>query len=158
MDILTTIWQYLLGFGGTFGDLLLKVSPYFLLGAAFGAVLRVHVKPAWSARWFQRGSSSVFYASMVGALLPGCSCATMPMADGIKAQGSRLGTVTAFITISPLLSPITLFMTYAMLGWKMTVARLVVPFVFSMSLGVLLKRWSRPGQKALLSRAQTRKA
>lgn len=46
--------------------------------------------------------------------------------------------MTAFIIISPLLSPITIAMTYAMLGWKMTVARVVVPFLFSMSAGMLL--------------------
>jgi len=67
------------------------------------------------------------------------------MSDGVKAQGGRLGTVTAFIIISPLLSPITIAMTYAMLGWKMTVARVVVPFLFSMSAGMLLNSLEAAG-------------
>lgn len=122
----------------TLADLLIKVTPYFLLGVLFAGLLKVYVKPAWTERFFTRGTSSVFYASLAGALLPGCSCATMPMSDGVKAQSGHLGTVTAFIIISPLLSPITIVLTYAMLSGKMTVARIVVPFLFSMSVGMLL--------------------
>ena len=134
-------------FAATLADLLVKVAPYFLLGALFAALLKVYVRPAWTERFFTRGASSVFYASLAGALLPGCSCATMPMSDGVKAQGGRLGTVTAFIIISPLLSPITIAMTYAMLGWKMTVARIVVLFLFSMSVGMLLNSLEAAGAK-----------
>ena len=144
-------------FAATLADLLVKVTPYFLLGTLFAALLKVYVRPAWTERFFTRGTSSVFYASLAGALLPGCSCATMPMSDGVKAQGGRLGTVTAFIIISPLLSPITIAMTYVMLGWKMTVARVIVPFLFSMGVGVLLntleaakvKGFSFPGGAAV---------
>lgn len=142
MDMKVVI-DALVGFGATLADLLIEVAPYFLLGALFGALLTVYVKPAWSARFLARGASSVFYASLLGALLPGCSCATMPMAEGVKTQGARLGTVTAFIIISPLLSPITLFLTYGLLGGKMTVARLLVPFVFSVTLGLLLNALER---------------
>ncbi len=111
---------FVFDFAATLAVLLVKVAPYFLLGALFAALLKVYVRPAWTERFFTRGASSVFYASLAGALLPGCSCATMPMSDGVKAQGGQLGTVTGFIIISPLLSPITIAMTYAMLGWKMT--------------------------------------
>lgn len=134
-------------FAATLADLLIKVTPYFLLGVLFSGLLKVYVRPAWTESFFTRGTSSVFYASLAGALLPGCSCATMPMSDGVKAQGGRLGTVTAFIIISPLLSPITIAMTYAMLGWKMTVARIVVPFLFSMSVGMLLNTLEAAGVK-----------
>lgn len=132
-------------FARALGHLLIQVSPYFLLGAVFAAVLKTYVKPDWTARLFQGNAASVGWASLAGAALPGCACATMPMADGVKSQGARLGTVTAFIVISPLLSPVTLFLTYGMLGWKMTVARLVVPFVFSFALGLALNALERRG-------------
>lgn len=120
-----------------FATLLVQVIPYFLLGVALGAALKVYVPAEWVARYLGGGATSVFYASLLGAALPGCACATMPMAEGMVGK-ARLGTVAAFILISPLLSPITLALTYGMLGWEMTLARLTAPFVGSMLLGLLL--------------------
>jgi uncharacterized membrane protein YraQ (UPF0718 family) len=119
-----------------FISLILKVIPYFLLGAALGATLQTCLKS--NLTFLSRGKSSVINASILGAILPGCACATMPMAEGLKRQGANLGTVAAFIMMSPLLSPITIAMTYGMLGWKITVARVVFPFIGSIALGVIL--------------------
>lgn len=68
-------------FGATLADLLLKVTPYFLLGVLFSGLLKVYVRPAWTERFFTRGTSSVFYASLAGTLLPAvlaqpCPCPT----------------------------------------------------------------------------------
>jgi uncharacterized membrane protein YraQ (UPF0718 family) len=120
-----------------FANLLVQVIPYFLLGVALGAALKAYVPAEWVGRYLGGGATSVFYASVLGAALPGCACATMPMAEGMAGK-ARLGTVAAFILISPLLSPITLALTYGMLGWEMTLARLTAPFVGSMLLGLLL--------------------
>jgi hypothetical protein len=126
-------------------DLLIKVVPYFLLGAGSGALLGTYVKPEWAYKYLGKGTSSVIWASVLGAVLPGCSCATVPMADGIKKKGAKLGTVTAFIMMSPLLSPQTVFLTFAVLGWKFTLARLIFPFLFIPPLGVALNFIERKG-------------
>lgn len=96
------------------------------------------MKSEWAYRFLNKNVSSVFTASALAAVLPGCSCATMPMADGLKRKGARLGTLTAFIMMSPLLAPHTLFLTYGMLGWKFALGRLVIPFLFIPVLGVFL--------------------
>lgn len=119
-----------------FADLVIKVLPYFLLGSIFGALLKTFLKAETAERYLNKGTSSVITASALGAILPGCSCATMPMANGLRKKGASLGTVTAFIMISPLLSPITLFLTYAMLGTKIALARLVFPFLFAIPMGI----------------------
>jgi len=123
--------------------LILKVLPYFLLGAAFGALLKTYLKTDWALKYLGGESRSVILASVLGAVLPGCSCATMPMADGIRKKGARLGTTTAFIMMSPLLSPQTVVLTYAVLGWKLTLARLIFPFVFIPPLGIALNLLER---------------
>ncbi|MBI3392234.1 MAG: permease [Nitrospirae bacterium] len=120
-----------------FFSLTLTVLPYFALGAVTGALLKTYAKTGWLVRHMSGNALSIFWASLAGAALPGCACATMPMAQGLVGK-ARLGTITAFIMISPLLSPVTLLLTYAMLGWEMTAARLFVPFVGSMSLGLLV--------------------
>ncbi|MBN4057190.1 permease, partial [bacterium AH-315-J21] len=72
-----------------------------------------------------------------GAFLPGCACATIPMARGLKASGAKLGVVGAFIMVAPLLSPHTLFLNYGLLGLRFTVARIVASLVAAITLGLV---------------------
>ncbi len=123
--------------------LTIKVLPYFLLGTVFGTLLKTYLKPQWALKYFNRGNSSVINVSLLGALLPGCACATMPMAEGIRRQGASVGTTTAFIMMSPLLSPVTIALTYSLLGWEITLARLLFPFVGSIALGITLNYLER---------------
>lgn len=120
-----------------FFSLTIVVFPYFILGTAFGAFLEVYLKPDFVFKFFNRGTSSVINASILGTLLPGCSCATMPMAVGLKEKGARLGAVGSFIMVSPLLSPHTAVLTYALLGWKFTLARIICSLTGAIILGVI---------------------
>lgn len=139
------LWDIPFEIAKEFAELLIKVIPYFLLGTLFGALLKTYLKPEIAERFLNKGVSSVLTASALGAILPGCSCATMPMADGLRKKGASLGTVTAFIMISPLLSPITLFLTYAMLGTKIALARLVFPFLFAVPMGIFFNFAEKEG-------------
>jgi uncharacterized membrane protein YraQ (UPF0718 family) len=131
VNLLTLIFKEFL-------NLLLRVFPYFLIGAGFGALLKTYVKPEWTLKYFGKATSSVINACILGAVLPGCSCATMPMAEGIKSKGVKVGVLTAFIMISPLLSPVTVFLTFGLLGLKIGIARIVFPFIGSIAVGVIL--------------------
>ncbi len=121
-----------------FLDLLRDAAPWFLFGAILGAALEAFVKPAWILRWIGSHRASVVHATVAGAVLPGCSLTTVPLAVSLKSKGARLGTLTAFIMISPILSPETIVLTAAMLGGKMTAARIVVPVAMSIVLGLVL--------------------
>ena len=123
--------------------LTLSVSPYFLMGAAFSSALQTYLKGGFVSRYVGKGAFSLLNASVLGAVLPGCACATIPMAEGLKRLGAGLGTVTAFIMISPLLSPITVLITYGMLGWEITVARVFFSFVGALLIGLVLNGLER---------------
>jgi uncharacterized protein len=120
----------------------LEVLPFLLLGAAVGAALEALVPARGPARLFGRQArASLPTAVLAGAALPGCSCATMPMAAGVAASGGvRAGTLTAFIFASPLLSPITVALTWAMLGWEMTLARTIAAIAGALLLCAALHR------------------
>ena len=120
-----------------FSLLIISVFPYFIIGTAFGAFLEVYLKPRFALKFFNRGTSSIISASILGALLPGCSCATMPMAIGLREKGARLGAVGSFIMVSPLLSPHTVVLTWALLGWKFTLARIICSLTGAVILGVI---------------------
>jgi uncharacterized protein len=120
-----------------FFALMITVLPYFIVGTSVGAVLEVYLRPSFAYKYLRKGTLSVVNASILGAILPGCSCATMPMADSLRRKGASLGTVGAFIMVSPLLSPITVILTYGMLGLKFTIARIIFSFTGAILLGVI---------------------
>ena len=120
-----------------FSSLTLQVVPYFILGTSFGAVLATYLKPESVSKYLNKGMGPVVNASVLGAILPGCACATMPMAEGLKSKGAGLGTVAAFIFVSPLLSPQTVILTYGMLGLKFALARVVFSLTGAITIGLV---------------------
>lgn len=133
-----------------FFSLIITVFPYFILGTAFGAFLEVYLKPKFALKFFHRGTSSIISASILGALLPGCSCATIPMAEGLREKGARLGAVGSFIMASPLLSPHTAVLTYALLGWRFTLARIVFSLTGAVILGVIFNYLEKRNVKGFI--------
>lgn len=133
-----------------FVSLTLLVIPYFILGTAFGAIMDVYLKPGFAYKYLNKGTSSVVNASILGAVLPGCSCATMPMADGLKAKGAKLGTIAAFIMVSPLLSPHTVILTYGMLGLRFTIARITFSLLGAIILGVVFNHLEKRKMKGFI--------
>lgn len=135
--VATFLWGLLV----QFLHLMWDVLPYFILGGVTGALVQVYVGEKY-VRWcFSRGALGVTAGAVLGALLPGCSCATMPMADGLKKAGARLGVLAAFILVSPLLSPHTLVLNARMLGWQFTVARLMLSLGAGVILGMVVDRF-----------------
>jgi len=126
---------YLHAFTKEFLTLTWMVLPYFLTGAALGAALDVFVKPEFALKHLRGGWLSMAKASVLGMVLPGCSCATMPMAEGLRRKGADLGTVTSFLLASPLVSPQTLVLTGAVLGWKFAAGRALAAFCGAMMIG-----------------------
>ncbi len=152
MGVIQTMQEFLV--------LTAKVFPFFLLGAVAGAAFQALLLRNWPDRLFGGGGLRPLFAAVsAAALLPGCSCATMPMAAGLKDAGApRLGTTTAFIFMSPLLSPVTVVLTWAMLGWRMTAARVLASFAGSIAIGVIVNRfeeWFSGGRPATAKRAAT---
>nr|MBA3609397.1 permease [Chthoniobacterales bacterium] len=121
-----------------FIGLLADALPWFLGGAILGAALEAFLPTAWATRWLGSPRASILHATFAGALLPGCAMTTVPLAAALKSRGARLGTLTAFIMISPILSPETIILTAALLGAKFTIARIIFPVVVTVLLGLTL--------------------
>lgn len=131
----------LLAVGDAFVALMLTVLPWFAAGTLTAAIVETLVPVGWAQRVLG-GRSGLPAAVTAGALLPGCSCTTMPLAAGLKGlAGSRIGTLTAFVFVSPLLSPITVLLTLSLLGWEMTTARVVASLAGSFALGLIINRY-----------------
>lgn len=138
--------------GAAFAELMLAVLPWFALGTLTAAAMETFVPAAWAQRVLT-GRSGLPVAVTTGAVLPGCSCTTMPLAAGLSGMaGPQVGTLTAFVFVSPLLSPITVLLTLSLLGWEMTAARIVAALGGSLAIGLIINRYEtrfRPGHDPL---------
>jgi len=131
----------LVGVGDAFAKLMLSVLPWFAAGTLTAAIVETFVPVGWAQRVLS-GRSGLPLAVTAGAVLPGCSCTTMPLAAGLSGlAGPRTGTLTAFVFVSPLLSPFTVVLTLSLLGWEMTTARVVASIAGSLAIGVLINRY-----------------
>lgn len=123
---------------------------WFLAGIALSAAIQRWFKARWIERWLSGDRSSVVIATFAGAMLPGCAVTTMPLAAAFKAKGVKVGTLTAFIMIAPILSPHTLAFTAVLLGPEMAAGRFILPFLLSLALGWLLNAtasfWPAPAK------------
>lgn len=139
-----------------FGSLTLSVLPWLAAGIAAAAVVQTLVPPRWAARLLG-GRAGLPLAIAAGALMPGCSRTTMPLAIGLRGVGGvRLGSLTALVFVAPLLSPITVALTWSLLGWRMTVARVIAALAGSAVLGALINRyepWFEAEQRPLIAGA-----
>jgi uncharacterized membrane protein YraQ (UPF0718 family) len=140
----------------SFADLTLQVLPWFAVGTLTAVLIQTFVPPRWAAGALS-GWRGLPVAITAGAVLPGCSCTTMPLAVGLRGMiGPRLGTLTAFVFVSPLLSPITVALTWSLLGWQMTVGRVIAALAGSAIIGLVINRsqaWFEAGRLAPIAGA-----
>jgi uncharacterized protein len=139
--------------GEAFAELMLTVLPWFAAGTLTAAIVETFVPVGWAQRVLLSGRSGLPAAVTAGAVLPGCSCTTMPLAAGLSGlAGPRVGTLTAFVFVSPLLSPLTVLLTLSLLGWEMTTARVLASLAGSLAIGLTINRYEprfRPGREPL---------
>jgi uncharacterized membrane protein YraQ (UPF0718 family) len=127
--------------GAEFAELMLTVLPWFALGTVTAAAMDTFVPTVWAQRVLA-GRSGLPAAVTTGAALPGCSCTTMPLAAGLSGMaGPQIGTLTAFVFVSPLLSPITILLTLSLLGWEMTAGRVIAALGGSLAIGLIINRY-----------------
>jgi uncharacterized membrane protein YraQ (UPF0718 family) len=134
--------------GDAFVELMVTVLPWFAAGTLTAAIVETLVPVSWAQRVLG-GRSGLPAAVTAGAVLPGCSCTAMPLAAGLSGlPGARVGTLTAFVFVSPLLSPMTVLLTLSLLGWEMTTARVLASLAGSFAIGLIINRYERRFRRA----------
>ncbi len=129
-------------FGAAFCSVLLESAPLVVLGFVIAGLLHEFVPLTLLKRGVGgRSLMPVLRAVGVGALLPICSCSTIPLGVGLTRSGASTGTALAFMTSSPALSPVSLFLGWtvlgpALVGWYATLA-----IGGALLIGALGNRW-----------------
>ncbi len=135
-----------------FVAVMVQALPFLVLGVLLSAVIAVFVPPSFFARALpKRPALAVPVAGLAGVVLPGCECASVPVAGALVRRGVTPAAALAFLLSAPAINPIVLTATAVAFPGRpqMVVARLVASLLVACAMGWLWHRlgrtdWLRP--------------
>jgi uncharacterized membrane protein YraQ (UPF0718 family) len=130
----------------TFVSVITQAMPFLVFGVVLSAVIAVFVPPSFFARALpRRPALAVPVASAAGVILPGCECASVPVAGALVRRGVTPAAAFAFLLAAPAINPIVLTSTAVAFPGKpmMVVARGGASLVVACVMGWL---WLRIGR------------
>ncbi|MCS7277416.1 MAG: permease [Aquificaceae bacterium] len=119
-------------FFNAFYGYLVDILPYFLLAVLVTSILQGFTKLKWLRFFLKRERTAPIYTSLLGGLLPLCSCSMLPVANLINSMSKSYAPVLSFLVVAPVVSPVMLLLTYGYFGLPMTLFRLLGTFLFAL--------------------------
>ncbi|WP_067975202.1 permease [Nocardiopsis trehalosi] len=90
----------------------LQALPFLVFGVALSAALTAFVPASFYQRVFPRNAAAaVPVAGLAGAVLPGCECASVPVANGLMRRGVAPAAALTFLLAAPAINPVVLVAT-----------------------------------------------
>jgi uncharacterized protein len=129
-----------------------QALPFLVLGVLVSGAIAAFVPPAFFARALPRNRyAAVPVAGAAGALLPGCECASVPVAGGLMARGVAAPAALAFLLASPAINPVVMVATAVAFPGRpaMVGARFVASLAAAVLVGWI---WARVGRPEWMSR------
>ncbi|MCK4595593.1 permease, partial [candidate division WOR-3 bacterium] len=111
-----------------------RVFPFFIGGC---------ILSGWILRYFsgkRHLPSSMLGSTTLGAIIPLCSCAVIPMAMGMLRSKGTVRAVIAFLVATPILSPFIIILSYGIMGIAYTIIRIISVFLIAIVMGILIER------------------
>ncbi|TWF82740.1 permease [Kitasatospora viridis] len=124
-----------------------QALPFLLLGTLLSAAVAAFVPTTFLERALPRNPVlAVPIAGVAGVVLPGCECASVPVAGRLIARGVAPAAALAFLLSSPAINPVVLVATgVAFRGHpEMVWARLIASLATAVVMGLLWARFGRP--------------
>lgn len=115
-------------------DYSITIIPAFLIALLISAILTEVLPESFFEKFLSsKGIVSTFLSSIVGALIPLCTCGMIPLASKLHKKGASWLFVISFLT-SGNASSITALLMTLVLGLEITTAR----FFFAVLLGIIV--------------------
>ncbi|HLL33094.1 MAG TPA: permease [Streptomyces sp.] len=135
-----------------FVAVVVQALPFLVLGVLLSAVIAVLVPPSFFARALPaRPTAAVPVAGLAGAVLPGCECASVPVAGALMRRGVTPAAALAFLLSAPAINPVVLTATAVAFPGapEMVLARFAAGLLVACAMGWLWQRlgradWLRP--------------
>lgn len=111
---------------------------YLLISIPLAVAIRVTDAQRYIERIFKgHPLKMIVLATVVGAFSPFCACTVVPVIASLLIAGVPLAPVMAFWIASPSMDPEIFFLSVAMLGWPLAIARVVTTLLLSFIGGLL---------------------
>ncbi|MFF7369148.1 permease [Streptomyces tricolor] len=129
-----------------------QALPFLVLGVLLSAAIAVFVPASFFARALpRRPALAVPVAGLAGAVLPGCECASVPVAGALVRRGVTPAAALAFLLSAPAVNPVVLTATAVAFPGQpqMVLARFLASLLVACAMGWLWQRlgradWLRP--------------
>ena len=124
-----------------FVSLFLESAPSILLGFTVAGLLHAFLpKTLWS--WFEgRGRlSQTLRGIAIGIPLPICSCGVAPVFLSLVKRGVPTAAALAFLIATPEIGIDSIFLSWKLLGWKVTVLRVAMTFLVALVVGLVVSK------------------
>lgn len=131
----------------TFVSVCVQAAPFLVLGVVVSGVIAAFVPASFFRRILpERASLAVPVAGACGALLPGCECGSIPIANRLMDRGVRPSAALAFLLSAPAINPVVLVATAVAFtaDHRMVWARLVAGLLTAIIVGLIWERIGRP--------------
>jgi uncharacterized membrane protein YraQ (UPF0718 family) len=141
-----------------FVAIVVQALPFLALGVLISGAITALVPPAVLERVLPQSTIlAVPSAALAGTALPGCECASVPIAGRLTARGVQPAAAVAFMLAAPAVNPVVLVATaVAFPGQpRMVLGRFLGSLATSVVVGLV---WSRVGGEAWVERARRRVA
>lgn len=116
----------------------LHIWPYLLVSIPLAVVVNMSGAAKYITKAFGKNPMlSVFFATVVGAFSPFCSCGVIPVISSLLIGGIPLAPVMSFWIASPSMDPEIFFLSSSVIGWKLAIWRLSSTFAISLSAGYI---------------------
>ena len=92
-----------------FVSIVVQALPFLVLGVVLSGAIAAFVPASfWKKALPKNPALAVPVAGAAGAVLPGCECASVPVANGLMARGVAPAAALAFLLSAPAINPIVL--------------------------------------------------
>ncbi|GES05611.1 permease [Acrocarpospora corrugata] len=123
-----------------------QALPFLVFGVLLSAAITAFVPPSfWTRALPKRPIMAVPVAGAAGAVLPGCECASVPVASGLMARGVAPAAALAFLLASPAINPVVVVATVVAFPGQpmMAVARFGASLLVAVLAGWLWLRFGK---------------
>jgi uncharacterized membrane protein YraQ (UPF0718 family) len=133
-----------------------QAMPFLVLGVVLSGAIAAFIPMSFWTRALPSSSAlAVPVAACAGAFLPGCECASVPIAGGLVSKGVKPAAALAFLLSAPAINPVVLVATSVAFPGRpaMVLARFLASLAVAVIVGWLWARfagtaWMRPPRMA----------
>ena len=148
--------QAFLAWATIFTAIAFQALPFLVFGVALSAALTAFVPASVYRRFIPQNSArAVPVAGASGALLPGCECASVPIAGSLIKRGVAPAAALTFLLAAPSINPIVMIATAVAFAGQpeMVLARFTAGLLASVVIGWIWVKFGRADWLRLPTRA-----